>query len=112
MADRAADALVAVVLAPLGRDGARATSCLTAARRAIDAREQFLAMLGHELRNPLAAIRLATELLERRETTKDATAKYAASVERQTNHLSRLVDDLLDVARVTSGKVSLQRERV
>jgi signal transduction histidine kinase/ActR/RegA family two-component response regulator len=94
------------------RSALRARQRQYEARRAIDAREQFLAMLGHELRNPLAAIRLATELLERREATKDATAKYAASVERQTNHLSRLVDDLLDVARVTSGKVSLHRERV
>jgi len=82
------------------------------ARRAIEAREQFLAMLGHELRNPLAAIRLATELVERREKSEASTAKFAASVERQTNHLRRLVDDLLDVARVTSGKVSLHRERV
>jgi len=69
-------------------------------------------MLGHELRNPLAAIRLATDLVERREKNEASTTKYAASVERQTNHLRRLVDDLLDVARVTSGKVSLQRERV
>jgi signal transduction histidine kinase len=78
-------------------------------RKAIEAREQFLAMLGHELRNPLAAIRLANDLLERRGKTAASTSKYAASVERQTNHLRRLVDDLLDVARVTSGKVSLQR---
>jgi signal transduction histidine kinase/ActR/RegA family two-component response regulator len=81
------------------------------ARRAIEAREQFLAMLGHELRNPLAAIRLATELLERRGQD-PSISRYTASVERQTHHLRRLVDDLLDVARVTSGKVRLQRERV
>ncbi len=94
------------------RSALRARQRQYEARRAIAAREQFLAMLGHELRNPLAAIRLATELLGRRERSDGPTAKYAASIERQTDHLRRLVDDLLDVARVTSGKVSLQRERV
>jgi signal transduction histidine kinase/ActR/RegA family two-component response regulator len=94
------------------RSALRARQRQYEARKAIEAREQFLAMLGHELRNPLAAIGLATELLERREKNEASTSKYAASVERQTNHLRRLVDDLLDVARVTSGKVSLRRERV
>jgi len=94
------------------RSALRARQRQYEARRAIDAREEFLAMLGHELRNPLAAIRLATDLLERREKNEASTSKYAASVKRQTNHLRRLVDDLLDVARVTSGKVSLQRQRV
>jgi signal transduction histidine kinase/ActR/RegA family two-component response regulator len=94
------------------RSALRARQRQYEARRAIEAREQFLAMLGHELRNPLAAIRVATELLERREKNEASIARYTASVERQANHLRRLVDDLLDVARVTSGKVSLQRERV
>jgi signal transduction histidine kinase/ActR/RegA family two-component response regulator len=94
------------------RSALRARQRQYEARRAIEAREQFLAMLGHELRNPLAAIQLATQLLERREGGGSATSRYTASVERQTTHLRRLVDDLLDVARVTSGKVSLQRERV
>ncbi|HEY8925476.1 MAG TPA: hybrid sensor histidine kinase/response regulator, partial [Polyangia bacterium] len=94
------------------RSALRARQRQYEARRAIEAREEFLAMLGHELRNPLAAIRLATDLLERREKNEPSTTKYAASIKRQTNHLRRLVDDLLDVARVTSGKVSLQRQRV
>jgi signal transduction histidine kinase/ActR/RegA family two-component response regulator len=94
------------------RSALRARQRQYESRRAIEAREEFLAMLGHELRNPLAAIRLATDLLERREHNEPSTSKYAASIKRQTNHLRRLVDDLLDVARVTSGKVSLQRQRV
>lgn len=81
------------------------------ARRAIVQRDQFLAMLGHELRNPLGAILLATELLAH---PLDNTGKerQRAIIERQARHLSRLVDDLLEVARVTSGKVVLKREPV
>ncbi len=80
-----------------------------AARHAIESRDQFLAMLGHELRNPLAAIRLAGELLQRPaiETQRE---KQHAIIERQTAHLSRLVDDILDVARVTYGKITLRLE--
>ena len=72
-------------------------------REAIRRRDEFLAMLGHELRNPLAAIMLATEM---------SGDKARGIVERQTRHLTRLVDDLLDVARVTSGKITLQLRRV
>jgi signal transduction histidine kinase/ActR/RegA family two-component response regulator len=80
------------------------------ARAAIQQRDQFLAMLGHELRNPLGAIVLASEgWLER---TPELSAKHFQLIARQAGHLTRLVDDLLDVARVTSGKVRLQREAV
>jgi len=73
-------------------------------QRAVQQRDQFLAMLGHELRNPLSAIAMAVKLDDANEGS-----FYRAVVERQTEHLSRLVDDLLDVARVTSGKVVLRR---
>ena len=74
-------------------------------RRAVRERDQFLAMLGHELRNPLSAITMALNL------DGDKTRnKYQEIVRRQVGHLTRLVDDLLDVARVTSGKVLLRRE--
>jgi signal transduction histidine kinase/CheY-like chemotaxis protein len=73
-------------------------------QRAIRQRDQFLAMLGHELRNPLAAITMAIELEQENDR-----ASYRAIVQRQAKHLSRLVDDLLDVSRVTSGKIVLQR---
>ena len=76
-------------------------------RRAVRERDQFLAMLGHELRNPLSAITMAMNL------EGDATAsKYRDIMRRQVGHLTRLVDDLLDVSRVTSGKVSLRRENI
>ncbi len=80
-------------------------------RRAIEARDQFLAMLGHELRNPLSAVRFATDLIMRQNVPDPWVAKHAATIERQTTHLNRLVDDLLDVSRVTSGKVTLRKER-
>src|SRR4051812_15493537 len=82
------------------------------ARRAIAAREQFLAMLGHELRNPLAAILFCTDLLGRQSNGDPAQPRQLATIDRQTRHLNRLVDDLLDVGRVTSGKIILKRERV
>jgi signal transduction histidine kinase/ActR/RegA family two-component response regulator len=78
------------------------------ARRAIEARDQFLAMLGHELRNPLAAVRLATALISGADP--EAVTRHRLVIERQTQHLTRLIDDLLDVARVTYGKVSLRPE--
>jgi CheY-like chemotaxis protein len=79
------------------------------ARAAIQQRDQFLAMLGHELRNPLAAIVLATKLARGRGAQAEQRLEV---IERQSNLLARLVDDLLDVARVTTGKVRLRREAV
>ena len=81
------------------------------ARAAIQQRDQFLAMLGHELRNPLAAIVLATQLA--REGGERAQLDNRLQlIERQSTLLARLVDDLLDVARVTTGKVRLRRDAV
>lgn len=78
---------------------------------AIRERDQFLAMLSHELRNPLGAIRNATEMLCRQAPARDDIQRPLAIVDRQAKHLGRLVDDLLDVARVTSGKIALQKTR-
>jgi CheY-like chemotaxis protein len=72
----------------------------------VRARDQFLAMLGHELRNPIAAIHTATELLLRVPT---ATERPAMILARQTRKLARLVDDMLEVSRVESGKIALRR---
>jgi len=94
------------------RSALRARQRQYEARRAISAREQFLAMLGHELRNPLAAILFATDLLGRRYGQDGAPPKQLAAIDRQTRHLNRLVDDLLDVGRVTSGKITLKREQL
>lgn len=69
-------------------------------------KDEFLAMLGHELRNPLAPIITAAELLARHE----GVAREQKVIERQARHLGRLVDDLLDISRVTSGHVELKSE--
>ncbi|WP_338023444.1 response regulator [Archangium primigenium] len=75
-------------------------------------KDLFLAMLAHELRNPLAAIGTAAGILERRGPVDPRESRMIAIIQRQTNHLSRLVDDLLDVSRITRGKVELRRARV
>jgi signal transduction histidine kinase/CheY-like chemotaxis protein len=77
---------------------------------AVRQRDQFLAMLGHELRNPLSAIVLASERMDQAENGQ--AARYRDTLRRQTANLSRLVDDLLDVSRVTSGKIVLARRAV
>ncbi len=72
----------------------------------VQTRDHFLAMLGHELRNPIAAIHTATELLLRAPAQPERPASIIA---RQTRKLVRLVDDLLEVSRVASGKIALHR---
>jgi signal transduction histidine kinase/CheY-like chemotaxis protein len=72
-------------------------------------RDEFLAMLGHELRNPLGAIRNAIQILDRVSSQEPAAVETRAVITRQVRHLTHLVDDLLDVSRVTSGKIVLQR---
>jgi PAS domain S-box-containing protein len=75
-------------------------------------KDEFLAMLGHELRNPLSPIRAASEVLERKVGTHPDAKAPLAILRRQTSQLTRLVDDLLDVARISQGQISLQRERI
>lgn len=75
-------------------------------------KDEFLASLSHELRNPLAPIRTSMHILKRMYPAASGVTQLREVVERQVSHLARLVDDLLDVARITSGKVELQRERV
>ncbi|GAB3400090.1 ATP-binding protein [Massilia agilis] len=79
-----------------------------AAEMASRAKDEFMAMLGHELRNPLAPIVSALEVMKLRGI--DNVRKEHGIIERQAQHLVGLVDDLLDVARVSEGKVELQRE--
>jgi two-component system CheB/CheR fusion protein len=78
----------------------------TAARR----REQFLAMLSHELRNPLAAVLNAIKVMQQGDLDRETLARCQAVVERQARHMARLLDDLLDVSRVTRGKFELRKE--
>jgi PAS domain S-box-containing protein len=75
-------------------------------------KDEFLAMLAHELRNPLAAIRMASHLLDHAPPGDPAGSDAREIVRRQTRHLTRLTDDLLDAGRVMMGKVSLQRKPV
>jgi two-component system CheB/CheR fusion protein len=73
-------------------------------------REQFLAMLSHELRNPLAAVLSATRVLDNAVWENDACAEAAKVVKRQAKHMTRLLDDLLDVSRITRGRIVLRKE--
>jgi len=86
----------------------------TAARlaAAVQAKDQFLAMLAHELRNPLAPIRIATQIISMRETSNPPVQKAREIIDRQVGHLTRLLEDLFDVSRIASGKVQLRKETV
>jgi two-component system, sensor histidine kinase len=81
-------------------------------RNADRRKDEFLAMLAHELRNPLAPIRNAGELLSRMLPDDSQAQTVAAIVKRQSSHLSRIVDDLLDVSRITQGRINLQQEPI
>jgi signal transduction histidine kinase/ActR/RegA family two-component response regulator len=73
-------------------------------------KDEFLASLGHELRNPLAPIRTSMGVLTHMYPDQAPVKKVSEVIERQVTHLTRLVDDLLDVARINSGKIELQRD--
>jgi signal transduction histidine kinase/integral membrane sensor domain MASE1 len=79
-------------------------------RRASEAKDEFLAVLAHELRNPLAPLRNALEVLRLRGLADPDTVRMHAIMERQVKHLARLVDDLLDVSRITRGRIELKKE--
>jgi PAS domain S-box-containing protein len=78
--------------------------------REAERKDEFLAMLGHELRNPLAPIVTATEVMALRGG--GSMERERMTIERQAKHLIRLVDDLLDIARITRGKIELRKEAV
>ncbi|HEY4772142.1 MAG TPA: response regulator [Steroidobacteraceae bacterium] len=84
----------------------------TALKDADRAKDEFLAILAHELRNPLAPIRNAVEIMRRRPLEDPQLVWARDLVERQLGHLARLVDDLLDVSRITRGAITLAREPV
>ena len=79
---------------------------------AVRRRDSFLVQLAHELRNPLGTIRNATHILDRVGAAEEVGAHQRTVIGRQTVHLARLIDDLLDASRVTSGKIHLQRQDV
>lgn len=89
------------------RDRAYATLRETERRQ-----NEFLATLAHELRNPLAPIRSAVQVMRLAEGDQATSMAARAMIERQLKHLVRLIDDLMDVSRLTQGKLELRRERV
>jgi len=80
--------------------------------QAVKLRDEFLAMLAHELRNPLAPMRNALYVMRLRKIMDPELLKSTQILERQVNHIVRMVDDLMDVARLERGKVVLQKQRV
>lgn len=81
-----------------------------AAQAQNEAKDQFLAMLGHELRNPLAAITGATALLEKRGLGNPGAERCIEIISRQNRHLAHIVNDLLDVSRLIAGKIELEKK--
>ncbi len=75
-------------------------------------KDEFLATLAHELRNPLAPLRSAVQLMESGSVSPEQHERLLAMMARQTTTMVRLIEDLLDVARISSGKVTLQRQRL
>ncbi|HET9932079.1 MAG TPA: response regulator [Polyangiaceae bacterium] len=75
-------------------------------------KDEFLAMLAHELRNPLSTIVTGVKLLDEFNKESEQARNVCDAVQRQAKHLSRLIDDLLDVSRITQGKIELRREPI
>ena len=74
--------------------------------------DQFLAVLSHELRNPLASLRNAVQLLQRTSPDEKDAKQYVSVLDRQTEHMTRLVEDLLDTSRITRNQIKFQRELI
>jgi signal transduction histidine kinase/ActR/RegA family two-component response regulator len=92
-----------LLVAQSGRDRAEQQS---------QAKDEFMAMLAHELRNPLSAITAAVQVLEAAKAHENTASRARFIIGRQVQHLSRLVDDLLDVGRVVTGKIALDRRAI
>ena len=93
-------------------DSTRLRKAEHALREADRRKDEFLATLAHELRNPLAPIRNGLQILRSTGSTLPPPAQVHEMLERQVNHLVRLVDDLMEVARVTRGRIELRKEPV
>ncbi len=100
-------------IATIGKDITPQKRAEEEARGAAARRDEFLAMLSHELRNPLGAILNATGLLHRSgDTDREAAQRACSVIERQSKQMARLLDDLLDVGRFMQGKIHVRREAV
>ena len=91
------------------RSAAREQAARREAETANRAKDEFLAMLGHELRNPLGAVTAAVEVLNRVENDSTMAASARRIIARQIHHLAQLMNDLLDAARASAGKITLDR---
>jgi two-component system, chemotaxis family, CheB/CheR fusion protein len=79
-------------------------------RQAVAQRERFLAILSHELRNPLAAVVSGARLLQKDDSTEELRHRALAVLQRQATHMARLLDDLLDISRIRQGKLELRND--
>jgi signal transduction histidine kinase/DNA-binding response OmpR family regulator len=113
LANRAAMAFEnARLYGSLQRESARSRAAEESLQEAARRKDEFLAMLSHELRNPLAPIRTAIEVI-RRVAPPDPTLTMARdAVDRQVGHLVRLVEELLDVSRISEGRITLKKEQI
>jgi signal transduction histidine kinase/CheY-like chemotaxis protein len=109
-------AMTTLIMAALVRERValleREQAALKNAEAALRSSDVFIAMLSHELRNPLSAIAAAGELLQRPGVPPEASSRAGRIIRRQTVHFTRLIEDLLDVARISAGKMTLHRESV
>ncbi|GFD89870.1 hypothetical protein KUL152_20960 [Tenacibaculum sp. KUL152] len=96
----------------VGVDTTRERNAIEALQEADRRKDEFLATLAHELRNPLAPIRNALEILQSRDYSQNQKSEAFDRVERQVTQMIRLVDDLMDVSRITRGKIRIQRHPV
>jgi CheY-like chemotaxis protein len=99
-------------LARMREEVERATGREEALREANRRKDDFLSMLAHELRNPLAPIGYGVHLLGLPDISSEMFTRTREMLDRQVHHLAHIVDDLLDVSRITSGKLSIERERL
>ncbi|BDG06615.1 hybrid sensor histidine kinase/response regulator [Anaeromyxobacter oryzae] len=100
------------IIAGTTRDVTERKHAEDALREADRRKSEFIAVLSHELRNPLAPIRNSIRVIERAPAGSDAAGRALGVLRRQADHLARLVDDLLDLTRITHGKIELQVDRV
>src|ERR1700733_2780896 len=107
---RRSDAGLDGIVMTFRRGGTAETARASEARNA-EGREDFFAILAHELRNPLAPIRNALQIMQVVQDSGATTAAARVIIERQLKHLTRLIDDLLDMAQVTQGKLALRKSR-
>src|SRR5207245_8893170 len=75
-------------------------------------KDEFLAMLGHELRNPLAPVTTALQIMRLHTGDQARVGRSREIIERQIEHMTRLIDDLLDLSRITRGRIELRRQAV